>query len=1285
MELMPLSTIENQLTRTLLVKETEQESRQPSPAFTTTTCAAADDMSISPSSSFAYFLKGENKRATSSPSSLSLSLPSCENQNYSRRLSSPARLQHPFSQEVYTGVDQATNDSRTTTVTTRTTDKQQQQQQQQEPTKDSRNCINNQSCDSSITRSHRPNSSHSKHVKNTFSSSCRPSPPLIGNSITGSHRGLPSGNDESYRPSSTLSSLSHGIDVSLLQSQFDDDPLILTPPNHNHKNDDNNTICSSSSTFCSTSSTSTTNSGATASFNPALINTSAVVYSNTSFDNHNIHDSWDHHHHHQEEEVQVPVPVPTQEPSCRSNRLEIPDLEILAIPTNQRNSTVSCFPANHQLCQGQQQQQQQQRSCLSSHLHHTSNMVNSIHSSTCFHHQNSLGLGTEQPAPQAKPQDKTPIASNKVLSQSSSFYMMQQSQPQKQQSSMVSSPWHTVAATSVVASPMRGGRDLPPHSQQQQQQQQQTLSLHRPNAQQVQYFHPEESSIVEQRQEPSPFSSPSSSSATLVVPPSFMAGHLAGPLAHYRAAAAGGAGTAVGSSTMYPQQGQSQKAHASLAAPTSTMSYAAKMQMSMPISLNPSSHNIPPPPPPPPPRSQYQYNAAAGTGKSTVGVRSRSGSNASGLSIPSPEHRGSAGPRIPLSPKNSSSNSITRSNWQQQQQLSSNAINGSQSSSSMSFRNHLHSSTKQHMVPNSPGHHSRTHHHASSSSSRPSPEVLKTLLRKKACLYEPGTSRAIALITWLVGRNLALTLGYFSRQRLQAGVHAVVANKIDSGMITRTKVNRCMQIILNSCFHYIIPRPDGMEENGEAFRQSFAQTVEDDTHLLKSLPAPWDDLDITVVENMIFCDEEEDDEPEHHREEAKKSKDVVGGGISSSSSNTAGKKGSKKDAKLKHGSGKYEAEDEDVSTTQHDSSSSVQSKRLVLLCFNENVRSAEDVLRCHNDFIRDAAISSNLFLTSEEWRYFFSRKDDDGSQTSATVDSTTSSNAAMYSSPMIKGIEGCDIPYLSFDIPAEVTDCLAFNDSISEPWGKSADILGQMNSNELAKFRTTWCCKRYEHDVKLCRFAHVTENKGWLRRDPTVYHYTDQLCPQTAIVKSDDSTLNGCHINACKDGLYCRFAHSQEEVDYHPRRYKSKVCESCKGGIGSSICRPCLLLDICPNSHPNQPGHNRLNRRRGDSFSRGKPSLKLNTINDTDVGDQNSTPGGSPIIYLTPAPISDFDKAFQFAGLQSLFRRNCTVHYASHCGMKGMKYTLFNNDCGMTDPLFRPGRGNNGSFSLYSD
>ena len=560
-----------------------------------------------------------------------------------------------------------------------------------------------------------------------------------------------------------------------------------------------------------------------------------------------------------------------------------------------------------------------------------------------------------------------------------------------------------------------------------------------------------------------------------------------------------------------------------------------------------------------------------------------------------------------------------------------------------SYRNSAHSNGKNSM-PGSPNtrhqHHpsSYSQYQASSGGSRSPPEVLKTLLRKKACLYEAGTSRAIALVTWLVGRNLALHDGYFSRQRLQAGVHAVVARKIDSGMITRTKVNRCMQIILNSCFHYIIPKPDGTEENGDAFCDSFKDTVVNDMHLLKSLLPPWNDLDVTQADKVT------------QQKELEVPLSPKGNG--------------KGDGKKKGGS-----------TSNPDP----QTKRLVLLCFNENVRSAEDVLRCHNDFIRDAAITSNLHLTSDEWRYFFSRKDDDCSLTSCTLDSATSGGGAIQSSPQMRGAEGGDIPYLSFDIPAEVSDCIDFKDSVvSESKTKSTDVLGQMCGNELSKFRTTWCCKRYEHDARLCRFAHVNENRGWLRRDPNMFSYSDKLCPYTTVIKSDDPSLNGCHVNACKDGLLCKFAHSQEEVDYHLKHYKSKVCESAKGNA-----RPCSLLDICPLSHPTYPGHHqRSGRRRTDSCSRkGGPKH----TQGENGNDKYKVPGGSPMLYLTPAPNSEFEKSFQFPGLQGLFRRNSIVHYANHVGMKGGTFCLFGDNCGLQEPLFQLEDGGTNGFSLYSE
>lgn len=465
-------------------------------------------------------------------------------------------------------------------------------------------------------------------------------------------------------------------------------------------------------------------------------------------------------------------------------------------------------------------------------------------------------------------------------------------------------------------------------------------------------------------------------------------------------------------------------------------------------------------------------------------------------------------------------------------------------------------------------------------SSRSAPEVLKTLLRKKACLYEAGTSRAIALVTWLVGRKLALEKGYFSRQLLQSGVHAVVGQKIDSGLVTRTKVNRCMQIILNSCFHYIIPRPDGIEESGAIFRESFNEEVDDDSYLISHLDAPWDNLDISLAENACEEDDEDDD-------------------------------------------------------TSKDGST----KRQVLLCFNENVRSAEDVLRCHNDFIRDAAISANLCLTAEDWRNFFSRKDEDCSFTSSTLESTTS----VTNSPIIRGNDGNEIPYLSFDIPSEVTESIDAKEGCV-PWAKHTDVLGQMSSNELSKFRTTWCCKRYDHDEHLCRFAHINVNMGWLRRDPSKYQYSEKMCTSVSTVKNG-RLLNGCVVNSCKDAMLCKFAHSTEEALYHPNNYKRSACYSMNSG------QVCPLLDICPYLHPDQGTQQLVCRHLKTEPSKQKLSGSK--------GSTSAPPKSAPILYLNPAPPSAFDKSLYFPGLCTLYRHNCAVNYAYQNGATASIYSLF--------------------------
>jgi hypothetical protein len=449
-----------------------------------------------------------------------------------------------------------------------------------------------------------------------------------------------------------------------------------------------------------------------------------------------------------------------------------------------------------------------------------------------------------------------------------------------------------------------------------------------------------------------------------------------------------------------------------------------------------------------------------------------------------------------------------------------------------------------------------------SSGARSSSEVLKTLLRKKACLYEPDTSRAVTLITWLVGRHLALERGFFSRQQLQAGVHSCVAFKIESGVITRTKVNRCMQIILNSCFHYIIPRPDGTEESGETFRKAFAAEASEDEFLLKRLPVPWNDMTVNK-ECVLTAAQMEDKTPVHTPQNSPQF----------TSMNAVDKPSPGKES--------IESDDKD------------ESKRAVLLCFNENVRSAEAVFRCHNEFIHDTAHASNLQLSSLEWRQFF-------------------------------GKEAAGAPYLWGNIGIPVTHQEGKDRS-------QMDALGVMTSKEAAAFRTSWCAKRYDHNHELCGFAHTEVDGGWLRRNPSLCSYKDEMCPHVSKLSQGRSGSTVVILNECPHGIECGLAHSVEEIIYHPARYKGRICPSSGRPTG------CQLGDICPNFHPHEsykfpkkpdsrsPRHGRQSQQAG--ANKAAPSL----------------PSGAPILYASPAPLSSFDQQLATPGLKNLYRRHCSV------------------------------------------
>lgn len=447
------------------------------------------------------------------------------------------------------------------------------------------------------------------------------------------------------------------------------------------------------------------------------------------------------------------------------------------------------------------------------------------------------------------------------------------------------------------------------------------------------------------------------------------------------------------------------------------------------------------------------------------------------------------------------------------------------------------------------GQSNRTSLSSSGAMNRSSVEVLKTLLRKKACLYEPETSSAVALVTWLIGRRLAMTHGFFSRQQLQIAVHSCVASKIDEGHVTRTKVNRCMQIILNSCFHYIIPRSDGSEESGDLFRQTFVQNAVDDEHLLQELPRPWDNLSIDGFNAL-----------EYNGDTVEASEDDV----SQQSTRNHGK---------------------------HSGGSTDSGKRSVLLCFNENIYSAADVFRCHNEFIRDVAHAANLNLSIDEWKMFYS------------------------------GSKGYKKPGLVTEASAQYY--------LNFIGGTSSDGNDKMDQQGLAMFHTSWCAKRYEHDHSLCMFAHIEVNRGWLRRDPIMYKYKPVLCCHVTPLQA----AGGCFINSCPQGVSCTYAHSREEIIYHPESYKKNPC--------SNSANTCQLKDICPNTHISK-SHGHLDRGTQGQHRHGKrhhaTSKKTGQTSHGQSTGFARCPDGSPMLYIDPAPISEYENSLILPGLKALFR-----------------------------------------------
>jgi len=223
------------------------------------------------------------------------------------------------------------------------------------------------------------------------------------------------------------------------------------------------------------------------------------------------------------------------------------------------------------------------------------------------------------------------------------------------------------------------------------------------------------------------------------------------------------------------------------------------------------------------------------------------------------------------------------------------------------------------------------------------------------------------------------------------------------------------------------------------------------------------------------------------------------------------------------------------------------------------------------------------------------------------------------------------------------------------------DLFGRMSPDELGKFRTTWCMKRYEHDHDLCGFAHIEVNSGWLRRNPMKYIYKNEMCKFVTHV-GDNVSPGNFILNECPHGLACGYVHSLEEMNYHPLNYKNKVCS-----ISVSRSGGCRLGDVCPNSHPldrsrpfkkSTPDGRSPDKRGKKNFEQAKTNVKSWTT---------SLSSSSPIVYASPAPISKFERQLGMPGLQNLYRRQSEVirAYIKSAGKCRPTYNLFGDKFGI--------------------
>jgi len=111
------------------------------------------------------------------------------------------------------------------------------------------------------------------------------------------------------------------------------------------------------------------------------------------------------------------------------------------------------------------------------------------------------------------------------------------------------------------------------------------------------------------------------------------------------------------------------------------------------------------------------------------------------------------------------------------------------------------------------------------------------------------------------------------------------------------------------------------------------------------------------------------------------------------------------------------------------------------------------------------------------------------------------------------------------------------------------------NDQQLNIFRTKSCQRLARDGVcgwrSQCQFSH---NLEWPRRQPRRYHYSPEMCPNIRIIEDTEGGTERIE-NKCTAGQRCPWAHSKEEVLFHPDIFKTSLCEEHTNNVGSKNTR----------------------------------------------------------------------------------------------------------------------------------